>query len=138
MIVVVDASAAVRAVMGPGSRLTGIFEEPNWIIAPDLIVAEVCSAFRKYVRSRIMTIRQAESFATRAIGLIDEIQPMRVLASDVMRLAGQTDSSIYDLFYLALAQRANAAVLTADMAFQKTVLKIGVALAGTNEPSDRT
>ena len=96
------------------------------VIAPELIVAEVCSAFRKYVRARVLSRMEAEKSIERALSLVDEMQPLRELVADVLALTSRTDSSVYDLFYLALARRTGAVLLTADAALRKTALGVGI------------
>jgi predicted nucleic acid-binding protein len=126
LIAVLDASAAVRAVMDIETPFRAALETADLVIAPELIVAEVCSAFRKYVRARVMPRTHAEESIERAFALVDKMQPLRELVGEVLALASRTDSSVYDLFYLALAQRTGAILLTADIALQKTAVKIGI------------
>jgi predicted nucleic acid-binding protein len=54
------------------------------------------------------------------------MQPLLDLLPEVLALASRTDSSAYDLFYLALAQRTGATLLTADLALRKAALGIGI------------
>lgn len=126
MIAVLDASAAVRTAMDPESAFRTFLETADVVIAPELIVAEVCSAFKKYVRARVVSRNEAEDLIERALTLVDTTQPLRELVPEVLALASRPDSSVYDLFYLALAQRTGATLLTADLALQKAARKIGI------------
>jgi predicted nucleic acid-binding protein len=126
LIAVLDASAAVRTVMDPESPFRDLLDKADLVIAPELIVAEVCSAFRKYVRARIMARVQAEQAAERAIALVDHLQPLYELVTDVFALASRSDASVYDLFYLALAQRTGATLLTADVPLQQAAARLGI------------
>ena len=126
MIVVLDASAAVRSAMDSSAPFRVPLEAADLVIAPELIVAEVCSAFRKYVRARVLSRRQAEELVERSLALVDEMQPMRQLVGDVNSLSGKLDSSVYDLFYLALAVRTDATLITGDAALRRHAIKIGV------------
>ena len=119
MIAVLDASAAVRTVMEPDSTFRAALAEADLVIAPELIVAEVCSAFRKYVRARMLSRSAAEQSIEKALALVDKLQPLRELVPEVLELAARTDNSVYDLFYLSLARRTGATLLTADRALQK-------------------
>ena len=112
--------------MEPGSAFRAPLEAADLVIAPELIVAEVCSAFRKYVRDRALSRTEAEVSTDRAIALVDKMQPFGELVREVLALAGRNDSSVYDLFDLALAQRTGATLLTADIALQKAALRIGI------------
>jgi len=49
VIAVLDASAAMRTVMDPGTPFGEDLSKADLVMAPELIVAEACSAFRKYV-----------------------------------------------------------------------------------------
>lgn len=83
-------------------------------LAPDLIWAEVGQTLRRYVRTR----RLAEPVANEAMArllrfpIVDE--PMRPLAPVALDLAGKHSLSVYDAFYLALAEAAGATLVTAD------------------------
>jgi predicted nucleic acid-binding protein len=126
MIAVLDASGAVRTAMDPESPFRDALETADLVIAPDLFVAEVCSAFRKYVRAKVVSAAHAEESIERALALVDKTQPMRDLVGEVLALTSRTDSSIYDLFYLALALRTGATLLTADVALRRVASKMGV------------
>ena len=132
MIIVLDASAAVRAVMDAESSFARVLEGEAGIIAPDLIVAEICSAFRKYVRARTMPSNHAALLIERAIGLVDETQPLRHLMADVVAMTSHIESSVYDLFYLALARETNATLITADQAFARVAAKEGIQVFDAN------
>ena len=118
MTFVVDASVAVKWVLPePGSDQAAALrtEEPD-VIAPSLVVAEIGnalwkSALRKDLgRSQALDgLRIATAHFSRLIGIED-------LATDAMALAIEGRHPIYDCFYLALARRENAALITADEA----------------------
>ena len=105
------------------------------VIAPELIVAEIVSAFRKYVRAKMMTRSQADKSIKQALALIDQLQPLRELVPEVFTLGARTDSSAYDLFYLALAQRTGATLLTADVALGRLAQTLGIGVATEREPA---
>ena len=128
MIAVLDASAAVRRVMDPDSIFRTALAEADLVIAPELIVVEVCSAFRKYVRARVLSRNAAEHSIEKALALVDKLQPLRELVPEVLELAARTDSSVYDLFYLSLARRTGATLLTADIALRKAAIAASVAV----------
>jgi predicted nucleic acid-binding protein len=126
VIAVLDASAAVRVAMDPQSGFVTPLKEADLVVAPDLLVAEVCSAFRKYVRARMLSQRNADEMVARALALVDEFQPMRELVPEVRALVARSDSSVYDLFYVALAKRSGGTLLTADLVLRQAALKAGV------------
>jgi predicted nucleic acid-binding protein len=126
LIAVLDASAAVRTVMDPETPFRDLLDKADLVIAPELIVAEVCSAFRKYLRARVLPRVQAEQAAERALALVDHMQPMDELVAEVFALASRSESSVYDLFYLALAQRTGATLLTADIPLRQAAARLGI------------
>lgn len=117
--------------MEPTSPFRTALEAADLVIAPDLIVAEVCSAFRKYVRARVLSRVEAEQSIEGAVALVDKMEPLRELLAGVLTLAARSDSSVYDLFYLALAQRTGATLLTADGALGQLAVGMGVEVIGT-------
>ena len=125
-IFVLDASAAVRAVMDPAGGFQEVLESADLVIAPELIVAEVCSAFWKYARARVLTRAAAEKSAEQALSIVDRMQTLRELIPDVFALSSRVDSSVYDLFYLALALRTGARLLTADEVLRQAAQKAGI------------
>jgi predicted nucleic acid-binding protein len=126
LIAVLDASAAVRTVMVPATPFREALSTADLVVAPELIVAEVCSAFRKYVRAGVLSRRAADRSIGQALALVDTMQPMRELVPEVLALSARTGSSVYDLFYLALAQRTGATLFTADNAFRRAAAGAGV------------
>ena len=130
MIAVLDASAAVRAVMDADSEFTLGLATGDLVIAPEIFVPEICNAFRKYSRARVMSRIHAEGLIEKALSLVDRFYPMRELVPEVLALTSRSESSVYDLFYLALARRTGAVLLTADQALQKSAasLSIGTSL----------
>jgi predicted nucleic acid-binding protein len=129
-IVVLDASAAVRVAMEPASGFRGTLASAGLVVAPELIVAEACSALWKYVRAGVLTRADAAKSAKRALALIDRMQPLRELMPDVFALTSQLESSVYDLFYLALALRTGGHLLTADVALLRAARKVGLEATG--------
>jgi predicted nucleic acid-binding protein len=112
--------------MDPGSLFQAPLHTADLVIAPELIVAEVCSAFRKYVRARVLSRIQAEESIEQALALVDKMHPLSELVPEVLALSWRTGSSVYDLFYLALALQTGATLLTADLALRKTALGLGI------------
>jgi predicted nucleic acid-binding protein len=112
--------------MDPGTPFREALSIADLVIAPELIAAEVCSAFRKYVRAGALSRKTAERSIGQALALVDTMQPMRELVPEVLALSARTESSVYDLFYLALAQRTGATLFTADNALRKTAARVGI------------
>ena len=116
--------------MDPASVFRAPLETADLVIAPELYVAEVCSAFAKYVRARLMSHDQSADLVERALALVDDLQPMRDLVPDMLALSRRSQSSVYDLFYLALAKQTGAILLTADIALHHAAERAGVEVRG--------
>ena len=126
MIVVLDASAAVRVARDEGAEFAEILDSADLVIAPDLINAEVCSALRKYVRAKLVSEAQAATTVHRALALVDEVYPLGDLVAEVLELTAGTTASAYDAFYLALARRQHATFITADNALRRTAASLSI------------
>lgn len=113
---VVDASVALRwFVQAPGSPEAAVLlaaDEP--LVAPELVVAEVANAAWKLVRAGQIG-REHGARVAAAIGqAFDALVPAADLAPRAWAIAGELDHPVYDALYLALAEREEAAVVTAD------------------------
>jgi predicted nucleic acid-binding protein len=115
MTLVVDASVAAQWVLAePGSTRALALRDEGGLIAPSLIAAEVGSALWKAVR-RDGVAKQDALDAIQAILLAFEaLIPIEDLRLRALELAIALDHSIYDCFYLALAERENAPLVSAD------------------------
>lgn len=116
MTLVVDASVAVQWVLpealsdrATALRLTG---EP--IIAPDLVYAEIGNAvWKRAVWGELSAATAVEALET-AAGLYNALVPMAGLAARATEIAIALKHPIYDCFYLALAEREHAPMISAD------------------------
>ena len=116
---VVDASVALKWVieeedsdLAEAILSTGIALE-----APDLLQVEVANALWRRLRGGASSEEQADrAFVTLdgAIGLWHADKP---LARRALELASSLGHPIYDMLYLALAERRGARVITADRRF---------------------
>lgn len=86
------------------------------ISAPDLIIAEIGNAaWKKYLRKQI-NAADAVFTMRRAPPLFFALVPTLELMEEAMKLSLDLAHPIYDCFYLALAERENAPLVTADEA----------------------
>lgn len=113
---VVDASVALkwfRAEAGSAEASALILAEP--LIAPELIFAETLNAAWKAVRRGQMTSAQADILCAELPSCVERFTPLAPLAAAAARIARILDHPVYDCFYLALAEREDAPVVTADL-----------------------
>ncbi len=124
MTLVVDASVALQWFLqeADSERAAALLDRDDLLIAPDLIVAEVCNAGWKAVRTGTALPTQLEIAAERLAVVLDELVPLRGLAADAVTAALALDHPVYDGFYLALAVQRDARLVTAD---RRLLRKIG-------------
>lgn len=116
MTLVVDASVAIKWVLleDATDRAAALRKQPDELIAPSLIAAEIGSAMRKRVAAQELTVTEAVSAAEFATGLMTRLVPIPELASRALQIAVAVQHPIYDCFYLALAERERCELVTAD------------------------
>ena len=119
MALVIDASVAVKwLVVEEGSTdARDLLHDGEELHVPRLLASEVANAVWRKVRLGQVDRRTGPQ-------LVATIQDMPVrwhsdetLGADALRLAIALDRPIYDLVYLALAQRLGARLVTADQRF---------------------
>lgn len=116
MTIIVDASVAVKWILPePGSSAAAALrEEDTDLIAPSLVAAEVGNAIWKAVREGALGRIEAADGLEAALGWFRSLIPIEELHVRALALALEFRHPIYDCFYLALAERENAPVATAD------------------------
>jgi predicted nucleic acid-binding protein len=113
---VVDALVALKwFIEEDGSaQATGLLRSGDALIAPDLIVPEVCNAAWKALRVGLIHPSQQSAIAARLPSILDELAPTAPLAPRASALAQTLDHPAYGCFYLALAEQQAATLVTAD------------------------
>jgi predicted nucleic acid-binding protein len=112
---VVDASVAVQWVLPEeGSARAISLRADNNLIAPSLIGAEIGSAIWKAVRRDGLSRQDAIEALDAALLPFDTLVGIEELQQQALEIAIHLNHSIYDCFYLALAERERCASITAD------------------------
>ena len=116
MTLVVDASVALKwFVSEDGSDLAvELLNSGEPLIAPDLVLAEVCNAAWKSLRRREIDRAQFDEVATDLTQVFQLLVPLDRLIRPAAALARELDHPVYDCFYLALAEAENVPLVTAD------------------------
>lgn len=114
--IVLDCSAAVAIVRETleGNALRALMLENETTLTSEMFVAEVRNSFWKYVRAQLMTIEEAEFYIEKAIGLVDEIVPLKENADEAFAEAVRQNHSVYDMFYLTLVRRSVGTLFSLD------------------------
>lgn len=117
--IVVDASVALKWFVneeGTPAALS-LLAAANHLLAPELVIAEMCNAAWRMSRIGRMTAEQVAIVAARAGQLFHERVGLDVLSVRATDIALRLGHPAYDCFYLALAEQREARVVTADRRF---------------------
>jgi len=126
---VLDANASVEvALQGKAARhLSSVLSESEEVIAPELLVPEVVNAVWKYHQFAEFDLGKCEKTLELAVGLIDRFVPNREIYREAFALSRiQKSRAAYDMFYLALALREDAILLTLDATLKKEAKRAGI------------
>ncbi len=129
MRVVLDASAAVEiALDGKAARqLSEILDASDEAIAPELLVPEVVNAVWKYHQFTELDLGKCEKALEVAVRLVDRFVSNREIYREAFALSrAQKTRAAYDMFYLALALREDAVLLTLDGTLKKEARRAGI------------
>lgn len=126
--VVLDASVAAKCFFPEeGSAQAGaLVMSGAWIIAPDLIFAEMASVAAKRVRRDGVTDAVARRSVNALGDLLNETWPMAALSERAFDLAWRHGLSAYDGAYVALAEARGARLVTADERLVRKAVEAGL------------
>ena len=113
---VADASVAVKWFVKQDrwEEARALAKPPQEVIAPELVLAEIASALWKYVRVNQLLKDTAEAMLMQAPRAFARIVPLEELLPAAFDLSLSIPHPVYDCFYLALARREGAPLVTAD------------------------
>jgi predicted nucleic acid-binding protein len=117
---VVDASVALKWFLPDepnAERAIGLIRAGTVLIAPDIIIAEVCNGAWRSARLGRLSRAQADEIAIVVPRFFETLVSAAELAPRAVALAGELDHPVYDCLYLALAETARTRVITADLRF---------------------
>jgi predicted nucleic acid-binding protein len=128
---VLDASGAIEVALNKklGPQITGTLADADVVLAPELFVPEVVNAIWKYHHFQQMSLPQCDQALERALGLVDTLVSNKEIWSEAFLLARTADKPAYDMFYLALARREDAALVTLDAALRRLAEGQGIRTA---------
>ena len=118
---VIDASVACKwLVEEEGSaEAVRLLEKGEGLIAPDLVIPEVSSALSRKLLAGEITSQQAKVAVEELAGFFDELVAGLRLAARSLAIAEDLRHSVYDCFYLALAEARGSQLITADTEFAR-------------------
>lgn len=120
MTCVVDASVSLKWFVAEephGAEARQLVQSQETMIAPDLLVAEVCSAGWRLLRLGHIGRAQFDRIPTALPRYFAELVGAVGLAPRAAAIAAELDHPIYDCFYVALAEERHFPLVTADARF---------------------
>jgi len=126
---VLDANAAVEvALEGKAARhLSSVLSESEEVIAPELLIPEIVNAVWKYHQFAEFDLGKCEKLIELSVGLVDRFISHVELYREAFALSRvQQSRAAYDMFYLALARREDAVLLTLDATLKKEAKRAGI------------
>ncbi|MEM8897001.1 MAG: type II toxin-antitoxin system VapC family toxin [Bacteroidota bacterium] len=128
MKVVLDVSAAFANLITAGQQ-KAIYQA--WLasdlcLAPTLFHAEASSAAWKYHKINEVSVEESLYLLSKALQQVEVFFPVEELNEESLVMACKIDHSVYDCYYLALAQKMNAAILTNDKKLCQAAKKLGI------------
>lgn len=114
--IVLDASVAAKFYFHEdgSDRARAVLTSGVVVAAPDLLFVEMASVASKRVRRGLCSADLGRDAVASVGDLVDEVAPLSGLAQRAFVFARDSNFSAYDGAYLALAERLNVPVLTAD------------------------
>lgn len=113
---VVDASVAVKWLVEEvgSSEARGVLSSGATLLAPELIVAEISNVAWKKLGRQEISSEHALAMIRLLPRLLDGLARLSPLAEAALTIGRDLDHPIYDAFYLALAEREGAVVVSDD------------------------
>ncbi len=129
MKVVLDANCAIEIALNKqqGDRLKALLSESEQVLAPDLLIPEFVNALWKYHQFNQLSLSVCDQAMELLPVLVETFVPSAEIYREAFALTrAQQSRAAYDMFYLALARRENAVLLTLDGTLKKEAKRAGI------------
>jgi predicted nucleic acid-binding protein len=126
--IVLDASAAMEVALNRklAPRLSAQLDEAEQVLAPDLFIPEVVNAIWKMHHFEDFSLSVSDSVLEVLLGFVDTLVSGKELYREAFLLSRLSRRPAHDMFYLALAKREDAVLLTVDAALKKIAGRQGI------------
>ena len=130
MITVLDASAAVEIALNleKAELFKKCINEADLVLAPNTYPSEICNVFWKYQNFSKLDAGKCGKGIDYCIDLIDDFVDTTLMCREVYGEAVKYKHPVYDLFYLVLARRQNATLITKDKKMQLIATSMKISL----------
>ena len=103
-----------------------LLEQADTVLAPTLYESEVASTLYKYIKSGCIDLQNAKISLVSMLQFVDVYTDTSELSIETLSESVRLNHSAYDLFYLVLARRNGATLLTKDEHLRRLCLDCGV------------
>jgi predicted nucleic acid-binding protein len=127
--VILDANCAMEVAFNKtdAAKLKALLAESEEVLAPDLIVPEFVNGVWKLYQFTETNLDLCDQALGTLLEMVDTLVPSREIYREAFALSrAQKTRAAYDMFYLALALRENAVLLTLDGTLKKEARRAGV------------
>jgi predicted nucleic acid-binding protein len=126
--IVSDASAALEVALNRkgAAELSARLNESDEVLAPDLFVPEVVNAIWKLHHFGNLSLNACDAALEVLLEFLDTLVSCKDLYREAFLLSRTTRRPAYHMFYLALAKREDAALMTLDKALRKEAVRQGI------------
>jgi predicted nucleic acid-binding protein len=116
MTAVLDVSAAIELLLQKQKKdlFTATYEKASWVIAPDLYIAELSNVVWKYYKAQKISHTECIQYVEDGIDLIDDFFEAKELWKEALGEGIKNTHSVYDMYYVVLARRNDALLMTND------------------------
>lgn len=116
MIAVLDVSGAIEIILQKQKKdlFNDRYKNAAWVVAPDLYVSELSNVLWKYYKAGVINHEECIQFVEDGINMVDDFFDGRELWKEALGEGLRNNHSIYDMYYLVLARRNDAVLITND------------------------
>ena len=128
MIVILDVSALVEIILKKEKKaiFDTAFQTSDWVIAPDLYVAEIVNILWKYQKAGILNHEECVQLVEDGINLIDDFIDAKELWKEALSESIRNNHSVYDMLYAVLTRRNDGTLLTNDKSLSEICNKLSI------------
>jgi len=128
LITILDASAAVEIALDKEQsvKFKEVLIESEIVLAPDLFISEITNVFWKYRRFTGISDSQCVEGIEFSINLVDDYISTKDLWREVFSQSVSENHSVYDVFYLIVARRNSARLITCDKKLRKLAERLHI------------
>jgi predicted nucleic acid-binding protein len=132
MIIVLDASAALEIALNKneGERFKDLLKRSELVLTPDTFPSEITNAFWKYGAYSNVEPETCERGIEYCLDLVDDFIGTRNLCREVFSESIKNKHPAYDLFYLVVARRNDASILTKDKRMRDLAKEMQILVIG--------